>query len=156
MTGSRRQLLEERQHMAALELTADDHIAFRAAAVGLKSRLGDIETDCRDRLHACRLRIVVTASATTSMALTCPWESRPQHQKQTLPFGGWGLQTSNRMCLRLTWHQVGFELTFQLDQIFRVVQSGPWVQHGTGPVFPRPPLGVSRLRSLLGDCGAAK
>jgi len=70
--------------MAALELTADDHIAFRADAVSLKNRLGDVETDCRDRLHACLLRIVVTPSATTSMALTCPWESRPQHQKQTL------------------------------------------------------------------------
>src|SRR6266404_1214840 len=82
MTGSRRQLLEERQHMAALELTADDHIAFRAAAVGLKNRLGDVETDCRDRLHACLLRIVVTPSATTSVALTCPWGSRPQHHKR--------------------------------------------------------------------------
>src|SRR6266446_6708359 len=83
MTGSRRQLLEERQHMAALELTADDHIALRADAVGLKNRLGDVETNCCDRLHACLLRIVVTPSATTSVALTCPWGSRPQHHRRT-------------------------------------------------------------------------
>jgi hypothetical protein len=35
----------------ALELTADDHIACRVNPVDLKNRLGNIETDCRDRLH---------------------------------------------------------------------------------------------------------
>ena len=40
-----RQLLEERQDMAALQLTADEHIAFRVDAVRLKYRLGNVETD---------------------------------------------------------------------------------------------------------------
>ena len=38
------QLLEERQDVAAFELTADDHIAFRVNAVDLKNRLCDVET----------------------------------------------------------------------------------------------------------------
>ena len=47
-----RQLLKERQNMPALQLTADDHLSRRIDAVNLKHRLGDVETDCRDRLHA--------------------------------------------------------------------------------------------------------
>ena len=35
----RRQLLEERQEVAALQLTADQHVAFRVDAVHLKYRL---------------------------------------------------------------------------------------------------------------------
>src|SRR5262249_12809289 len=50
----------------------------------LKNRLRDIETDCRDRLHVELLRIVEASTAPTSMALTCRWRSRPQHQKRTL------------------------------------------------------------------------
>ena len=46
-----RQLLEERQDVATLQLTADDHLAGSINAVNLKDRLGDVETDCRDRLH---------------------------------------------------------------------------------------------------------
>src|SRR5215813_7004911 len=38
--------------MPALQLTADDHLSRRIDAVNLKHRLGDVETDCRDRLHA--------------------------------------------------------------------------------------------------------
>src|SRR5262249_33256624 len=38
--------------MPALQLTADDHLSRRIDAVDLKHRLGDVETDCRDRLHA--------------------------------------------------------------------------------------------------------
>ena len=45
------QLLEECQHVASLDLTADDDIAIRIDAVNMKDRLRDIETDCRDRLH---------------------------------------------------------------------------------------------------------
>src|SRR5437899_6546664 len=67
--------------MPALELAADDHTACRIDAVDLKNRLGNIETNRRDRLHAHLLPIVVTPSATTSMALTCRWRSRPQHQE---------------------------------------------------------------------------
>jgi hypothetical protein len=52
-------------------------------AVHLKDRLGDVETDCRDRLHNWLLRIVGALTAPTSMALTCQWRSRPQHQLRT-------------------------------------------------------------------------
>src|SRR5262245_40962679 len=38
--------------MPALQLTADDHLSRRIDAVDLKHRLGDVETDRRDRLHA--------------------------------------------------------------------------------------------------------
>jgi hypothetical protein len=43
--------LEERQHVAALELPPDNHIALRVNAMNLENRLCDVETDCRDRLH---------------------------------------------------------------------------------------------------------
>jgi hypothetical protein len=46
-----RQLLEERQDIAPLQLTADYHLASAINAVDLKHRLGDVETDCRDRMH---------------------------------------------------------------------------------------------------------
>src|SRR3990170_5925354 len=78
-----RQLLEERQDVAPLQLTADEHLAFRVDAVHLKYRLGYVETNCCDRLHDRLLRIVGTLTAPTSMALMCRWRSRPQHQKQT-------------------------------------------------------------------------
>src|SRR5271156_2110256 len=78
-----RQLLEERQNVATLQLAPDDYIASRIDAVNLKNRLGDVETDCRDRLHGWLLRIVGASTAPTSMALTCRWRSRPQHQKRT-------------------------------------------------------------------------
>ena len=45
------QLLKERQDVATLQLTADDHFAIVINAVDLKYRLGNVETDCRDRLH---------------------------------------------------------------------------------------------------------
>src|SRR4029077_2532695 len=48
---ARRQLLEERQHIAAFQLTADDHITIHVDAMNLKDRLCDIETDSRNRLH---------------------------------------------------------------------------------------------------------
>jgi hypothetical protein len=40
--------------------------------------------DCRNRLHGSLLRIVGALTAPTSLALTCRWRSRPQHQKPTL------------------------------------------------------------------------
>src|SRR5258706_13812364 len=46
-----RQLLEERQDVAALQLAANDHLAASVDAVNLENRLGDVETDCRYRLH---------------------------------------------------------------------------------------------------------
>src|SRR5437660_3217680 len=80
---ARRQPLKEWQNVPALELTANDYITCRVNSVDLKNRLGDIETNCRDRLHVWLLRIVGSLTAPTSMALPCRWRSRPQHQKRT-------------------------------------------------------------------------
>src|SRR6516225_2815478 len=77
------QLLEECQDITSLQLAPDDHLAYRVDAVDLKNRLRDVETDRRDPVHAALLRIVVTPAATTSMALTCRWRSRPQHQDRS-------------------------------------------------------------------------
>src|SRR2546428_9577079 len=77
------QLLEERQDVTALQLTADEHVDFRVDAVDLKDRFCDIETDSRDGLHDWLLRIVGALTAPTSMGLMCRWRSRPQHQKRT-------------------------------------------------------------------------
>src|SRR5215469_8573238 len=71
------------QDITSLQLAPDDHLAYRVDAVDLKNRLRDVETDRRDPVHAALLRIVVTPAATTSMALTCRWRSRPQHQNPT-------------------------------------------------------------------------
>jgi hypothetical protein len=46
------QLLEECQYIATLELASKDDIALRIDAVDLENRLRDVETNCRDRLHA--------------------------------------------------------------------------------------------------------
>ena len=46
-----RQLLKEREHRPTLQLPADDYVANRIDAVDLEYRLGNVETDCRDRLH---------------------------------------------------------------------------------------------------------
>ena len=46
-----RQLLEERQDGATLQLAADNHLVGSINAVDLEDRLGDVETDCRDCLH---------------------------------------------------------------------------------------------------------
>src|SRR5260370_22517356 len=80
---ARRQPLKEWENVPALELTANDYITCRVNSVDLKNRLGDIETDCRDRLHVWLLRIVGALTAPTSMALPCRWRSRPQHQQRT-------------------------------------------------------------------------
>src|SRR5438105_8984064 len=79
---ARRQPLKEWQNVPALELTANDYITCRVNSVDLKNRLGDIETNCRDRLHVWLLRIVGALAAPTSMALPCRWRSGPQHQKR--------------------------------------------------------------------------
>src|SRR6266568_666507 len=80
---ARRQPLKEWQNVPALELTANDYITCRVNSVDLKNRLGNIETDCRDRLHGWLLRIVGALTAPTSMALPCRWRSRPQHHSIT-------------------------------------------------------------------------
>jgi hypothetical protein len=48
---ARRELREKRQDVPTLQLTADDHLPSRINSMHLKDRLGDIETDCRNRLH---------------------------------------------------------------------------------------------------------
>src|SRR5918994_4926402 len=87
---ARRQLLKECQDVAALQLPADNNVASCINAVNLKTRLGDVETDCRNRLHVWLLRIVGALTATTSMALMCRWRSRPQHQNRTKTSPGIG------------------------------------------------------------------
>src|SRR4029450_1929294 len=72
---ARRQLLKEWQNVPALELAANDYITCRVNSVDLKNRLGDVETDCRDRLHVWLLRIVGASTAPTSMALPCRWRN---------------------------------------------------------------------------------
>ena len=54
---ARWQLLEEGQDVTALQLTANDHLAISINAVDLEHRLGDVETDCRNRLHAWLLQL---------------------------------------------------------------------------------------------------
>jgi hypothetical protein len=46
-----RQLLEKCQDVPAPQLTAHNHLAGCINAMHLKHRLGDIETDCGNRLH---------------------------------------------------------------------------------------------------------
>jgi hypothetical protein len=55
---ARRQLLKKWQNVSALDLATNNYITRRVNAVDLKNRLGDIETDGRDRLHLWLLRIV--------------------------------------------------------------------------------------------------
>src|SRR5262249_32269496 len=58
--------------------------AIGVNAVHLKTRLGDVETDCLNCLHVWLLSIVGALTAPTFMALARRWRSRPQHQKRTL------------------------------------------------------------------------
>jgi hypothetical protein len=41
-----------------LQLATNNHLASSINAMSLKNRFGDVETDCRDRLHVWLLRIV--------------------------------------------------------------------------------------------------
>src|SRR6185312_5840914 len=94
---ARRQLLEEWQHLPPFQWSTNGNSALNVHTVHLEDRLGDIETDRCDRLHVWLLRIVVTSTATTSLALACRWRSRPQHQIQT-----WANATR---CARVTHHR---------------------------------------------------
>src|SRR6266498_885359 len=80
---ARRQLLEEGNDVTALQLAPDDHIAFGVNAMDLKNRLCDVETNRRDSLHGPVLRIRSPPWRPRSVALTCRWRSRPQHQLRT-------------------------------------------------------------------------
>ena len=68
------------KNVPALELAANDHITCRVNSVDLKNRLCDVETDCRNRSHGPVLRI---RSPSATLAPTCRWRSRPQHQERT-------------------------------------------------------------------------
>ena len=46
-----RQLLKERHHISALQLTTKCHLTIRVNAMNLEDRFRDIETDSRNRLH---------------------------------------------------------------------------------------------------------
>src|SRR4029453_2736696 len=71
--------------MPALQLTADEHLSRRIDAVNLKHRLGDVETDCSDRLHAW-LPITATApAAITSMALRRCGSRQSIRSRRALP-----------------------------------------------------------------------
>jgi hypothetical protein len=50
-SGSERQRLEKCQDLPPPQLTAYDHLTGRIDAMHLKDRLGDIETNRRNRLH---------------------------------------------------------------------------------------------------------
>lgn len=63
------QLLEEREHISALQLPADNDVALRADAMNPKDRLCDVEPDCRNCLHDEFLRILMTSSAADSKSL---------------------------------------------------------------------------------------
>src|SRR4029434_3798715 len=152
---ARRQLLKEWQNVPALELAANDYITCRVNSVDLKNRLGDIETDCRDRLHGWLLRIVGALTAPTSMALPCRWRSRPQHQNRTdsqKPLSGaWAnvqgqataqLQLSNQspaMC------QVGIPVTRASLQV-RAIRAGGSADDGAPRRHP-PRIGEGSPRS---------
>ena len=69
---ARGKLLKERQDVAALQLTADEHVAFRVDAVHLKYRLRYVETDGCDRLHDWLLRIVGALTAPHSHGTDVP------------------------------------------------------------------------------------
>ena len=102
------------QNLPALQLTADEHLSRRIDAVNLKHRLSDVETDCRDRLHAWLPITATTPAAITSMALTRRWGSRPQHQKPKSTTGGQqgdryalGKAAISSAVVRIAWAKVG-------------------------------------------------
>ena len=71
---ARRELLEEWEDARSPKLLAHDDLAISVDAMDLEHVLCNIETDGRDRLHVYLLRIVVTLSAATFMALARRWE----------------------------------------------------------------------------------
>ena len=55
-------------------------------------------------MHDWLLQIVGALTAPTSMALTCPWRSRPQHQEQTQ--SSFVLSSEDELSLRALEHQL--------------------------------------------------
>ena len=79
---ARRHLLEKCEDVASLQPAADDHLAGSVNTMHLKDRFGDIKTNCSNRL-IWLLRIVGALATPISVALACPWRSRPQHHERT-------------------------------------------------------------------------
>src|SRR5262249_51414984 len=78
------QLLKEREDKPALQLAADNHLASSINAVHLKDRFGDVETDCRNRLHGSSSESWEPSKQRPRLwHSSAGWRSRPQHQKQT-------------------------------------------------------------------------
>src|SRR5664280_3059702 len=73
---ARRLLPEERQDVTPLQLPADDDLTFRINAVDLENRLGDVETNCRDRLHAWLLHRHVSAMNVWAVKAPTIWRSQ--------------------------------------------------------------------------------
>jgi hypothetical protein len=73
---ARRQFLEERQDVATLQLTAEDHLAIGVNAVHLKTRLGDVETDCLNCLHAAAGAEGALGVLTENVRHWPPWSNR--------------------------------------------------------------------------------
>ena len=78
-----RQLLKERQHVATLQLPANNHQTVSIHAVNLKNRLGDVETNRRTVCIVSSSESWEPSTAPTSLALSCRWRSRPQHHERT-------------------------------------------------------------------------
>src|SRR5208282_1646493 len=83
-----RQLLEECQDVATLQLASNDHMATSINAVDLKYRFGNVETDCRDRLHGSSSESWEPQQRPHLWHSRAGWRSRPQHQKETSPVLG--------------------------------------------------------------------
>src|SRR4249919_3296519 len=60
--------------MPAPQLTAHKHLAGCINAMDLKDRLGDIETDCRNRLHRELLQIVGASNSAHILGTLVPLE----------------------------------------------------------------------------------
>ena len=73
---ARWQPLQKTPVVASLQLTANDHTAFRINAVNLKDRLRNIETDRPDRPWIGSSKSW-GLNSNHSLALTCRWRSRP-------------------------------------------------------------------------------
>jgi hypothetical protein len=80
---TRRQLLKERQNVATLQLPADNHQTVGIHAVNLEKRLGMSRPIVQTICMGSSVESWEPLAAPTSLALSCRWRSRPQHQSRT-------------------------------------------------------------------------
>src|SRR5262245_34457271 len=73
---------EKSQHVSALQLSAHNNLAVRIHPMNLKNRLGDVQTNRRDRLHLGSSESWSLQTATTPLALACRWRSRSRHASE--------------------------------------------------------------------------